>query len=187
MQVRNIIQHSSPSHEILSLSLIIIGDKESFMQIRLALSIAIFVLMISANTMGQDYRMEQRIGQCQSKECSSMMNTCPGETTCTMMQPMMGTCPDNDSCVIMQPIIGACSTNKTCVMIEPITENCLANKTCLMMMQTGKCPGNKKCMTLEALTGACPPNSTCYDIEVQKPANVSAFNQNILSFLIRHL
>jgi len=187
MQVRNIIQHSSPSHEILSLSLIITGDKESFMQIRLALSIAIFVLIILANTMGKDYRMEQMIGQCQSKECSSMMNKCPGETTCMMMQPIMGTCPGNNSCVIMQPIIGACPPNKTCVMIEPITENCLANKTCLMIMQTGKCPGNKKCMTLEALTGACPTNSTCYDIEVQKPANVSAFNPNILSFLIRHL
>ncbi len=74
-------------------------------------------MMSQGNMMGQGGMMGKMIGQCQSKECNNMVNACPANKTCMMMQPMMGTCPANKTCMMLEPVTGACPANTTCYNI----------------------------------------------------------------------
>lgn len=120
----------------------------------------------TGNMMGQGGMMGNMMGQCQSKECENMMNACPDNMTCMMMQPMMGACEANKTCMMMQPMMGTCPANKTCMMVQPMMGTCPANKTCMMMQpMMGTCPANKTCMMLEPVIGKCPASGTCYIAE----------------------
>ena len=66
--------------------------------------------------------------KCQSKECQTMMNTCPNNIACTMMQSMMGTCPANKTCMMTEPMVGTNPANKTCMMMQPMMGTCPAKQ-----------------------------------------------------------
>jgi hypothetical protein len=65
--------------------------------------------MDQGNMMGQGGMMGSMIGQCQGKECDTMMNACPENMTCMMMQPLIGECPANGTCYIAEQVQNASS------------------------------------------------------------------------------
>jgi hypothetical protein len=66
-------------------------------------------MMSQGNMMGQGGMMGSMMGQCQSKECNNMMNACPDNTTCMMMQSVIGECPANRTCYIAEQVQNASS------------------------------------------------------------------------------
>jgi hypothetical protein len=70
-------------------------------------------MMSQGNMMGPGGMMGSMIGQCQGKECDTMMNACPDNMTCMMMQPVIGECPANGTCYIAEQVQNASSTQTT--------------------------------------------------------------------------
>lgn len=66
-------------------------------------------MMSQGNMVGQGGMMGSMIGQCQGKECDTMMNACPENMTCMMMQPVIGECPANGTCYIAEQVQNASS------------------------------------------------------------------------------
>ncbi len=62
---------------------------------------------IAGNMMGPGGMMENMMSQCQGKECDNMMNACPDNMICMMMQPVIGECPANGTCYIAEQVQNA--------------------------------------------------------------------------------
>lgn len=70
-------------------------------------------MMSQGNMMGQGGMMGGVMGQCQGKECDTMMNACPENMTCMMMQSVIGECPENGTCYIAEQVQNASSAQTT--------------------------------------------------------------------------
>ncbi len=122
-------------------------------------------MMEQGNMMGQSDMIGNMTGQCLSMECKTMMETCPENTTCMMMQSMKGNCPENMTCIMMRPLGKSCPDNMTCVMVQPMG-TCPTNKTCMMMQpMMENCPENMTCMMMQSVVDKCPEGADCYTLE----------------------